>query len=387
MSNSERTNGTKTKAQVQQELTEVKKTLNKQTNDFKECRESLNLYESESNELKSQISQLQEEKRELQAKLIKQVKQYQELKEDFDEEKQIFIETKKKDTKQLQEIEEESSKKYSKKNIELKEAERLQNKIATENKSLKKALKEMELELQSYLEPVKGNKEGIQTPSSTFIVNMYPYEGTYQGKIMHPLSKENKALNGLDKNAITDFIASHLPKYSENANTSPIVTNIEQSTVMQAPLFSETIIQNVPQPKFDLSPGKNVQETKIAAKNELFAVPIGSDLASTKIHSAQPFKILINLDLSDTQILQHKNMNYNVQIYATKLGDKIQKLIGQVQGKIASETTLPLMKIKSNVISLPAGIYRLEAGITFKSAKGTPVPFGSILEGTFLQLY
>ena len=185
------------KQELQQELEEIQNTLKNQEKKFEACEEELQNAKKELNRLE-----------EIQAKLNSTEEQLKKLEKIEERNKTLEVRMEKAEKKASDQVE-----KLGKK-LQASEGKRteLQDKI----KHLESNVDSLTDQLEAEQQYEKAISEAIPTSSASFRIDIYPYQGHYQGKIEHLLSKDRRAFKNLDEKAIKDFISRHLPSLDEN---------------------------------------------------------------------------------------------------------------------------------------------------------------------------
>ncbi|MFQ5604161.1 MAG: hypothetical protein ACE5HS_12920 [bacterium] len=115
--------------------------------------------------------------------------------------------------------------------LEQREAERQRQHLQNEFEELNAKLNKLEIQQAQETETELIDKE-ISSSKSTFQIDIYPRQGQYQGRIKHPLSKDKKAFGSLDEQVIIEFISNHLPQLPDEAvNFQSSQTQAETSEV------------------------------------------------------------------------------------------------------------------------------------------------------------
>ena len=311
-------NHKKTKPQLQKELSVVQDTLKKQETEISECRGKLQQAQDELGSLK-----------ELQAKLN--------LVEDADK--------------------------------ELRGSETHEHQLA-----------ERILELEKIIEFLKGKFEAaehwdkavfkdILSPKASYRIDLYRYQGQYQGKIEHILTKDKKAFTGLDGTAIIEFMSRHLPHVEE------IVEKTEPHLAQPIP-SGKTVEEcvdsvHVSRPQQRLS--------------DLMIIPVGTDNPITTLSQNQTFEVHVNVDLTDVIMPDDEPIEKTLTIYAKRLGGT-PEVIGESH-IIPTSTGKSTFKMIGK--PLPVGAYRLEASLTFNRPPGmsASLPNSFFLKGSMLNVY
>jgi len=311
-------NNKKTKLQLQEELSKVQDALKKQENEISECRGKLQQARDELTNLK-----------ELQAKLNPA--------EDAERRLQV-------------------------------------------SETHEHQLAERILELEKVIEFLKGNfvaaehwdkaiSKDILSQKASYRIDLYRYQGQYQGKIEHILTKDKKAFTGLDGIAIIEFMSRHLPQVEDK------VEKTEPHVVQPTPQ-GETVEDFIDSGGIS-GPLQRLSDLRI--------IPVGADIPITTLSQNQIFEVHVNVDLTDVIVPENESIEKTLTIYAKRLGGP-HEIIGEARS-IPVSSGKRTFKIIGK--SLPAGAYRLEAFLTFNRPPGVSasLPSGFFLKGSILNVY
>jgi myosin heavy subunit len=316
----------KSKQDLQQELTETQEVIQKQRTQLEDCAHELQ-------RVKDQLSDVEELKAKLSA-TEKRLVRIKELEKSNDQLKARLRESEHDSSKQVEKI---------KQGLEASERER---------SGLMEKIGQLEKEIDSLKghsdvgEPHKEDiTEPIPTSKSSFRVDIYPYQGHYQGKIEHLLSKDKKAFKGLDQNAIKEFIARHLPTPDENHK------------------------ELKPGGAFRIAPGNSAEQgaqAKVPNLSELKIVRPDSALSCRTIYHDQSFQIQAHFDLGEFNLDAKGPFEHQIIVYANSLEGKPRYTVAQTKGTIRSrdETT-----VRMTGAAPPEGTYRLGAFVTLSSSR------------------
>jgi hypothetical protein len=239
-----------------------------------------------------------------------------------------------------------------------KERETLHKDLVNANNRIKK-LEEKEKELLTLrrdLKNAEANKSEIKEKEKelessgygkeAFRIDLYPYEGHYQGKVVHLLTGEKKAFKGVDHKAIADFIDEQLPQSAE-------------SSVAPVPIAPE--------------PEKSPQETHImafkkASISKFTIVQEGTVQKNLSIPHDQVFQTALVIDPLESIVEDDLPCPYTISVYAKRIGGGYKQILGKTKGQItiAGELTANV-----HCASLRTGIYRFVAFGTIHIKKDT----------------
>jgi prefoldin subunit 5 len=304
----------KTKLQLQEELSEVQDALKKQENEISECRGKLQQAQDELAHLK-----------ELQAK----------LNEAEGAERRLQV------------------------------SETHEHQLAKRISDLEKVIEFLKSKFKAAEQWDKAISKHILSQKASYRIDLYRYQGQYQGKIEHILTKDKKAFTGLDGIAIIEFMSRHLPQVEK---TEP----------------------HVAQP---ISPGAKVEDFvdsehisgPLQRLSDLRVVPVGADTPITTLSQNQIFEVHVNVDLTDVIIPEDESIEKTLTIYAKRLGGP-HEIIGEARSIPISSGKRPFKMIGK---SLPVGAYRLEAFLTFNRPPGVSasLPHSFFLKGSILNVH
>jgi TolA-binding protein len=316
----------KSKQELQQELTETQETLQKLETQLEECAHELQ-------RAKDQVRDVDE----LKAKLIsaeKRLARLKELEKNNDELKARWHKSEEDASEQVEKI---------KKALEASEKER---------SGLMEKIGQLEKEIDSLKsqpgvgEPYeKDITEPIATSKSSFRIDIYPYQGHYQGKIEHLLSKDKKAFKGLNENAIKEFISKHLPSPDENHKEAK------------------------PGGAFRVAEEKSDEKVVNAALpnlNELKIIRPDTESSCRTFYHDQSFQVQAHFDLAEFNLESKGPVEHQIIVYANSLEGKPRYTVAQAKGTIRSrdEATVKMMGAAP-----PEGTYRLGAFVTLSSSR------------------
>jgi hypothetical protein len=114
---------------------------------------------------------------------------------------------------------------------------------------------------------------------------------------------------------------------------------------------------------------------------------VGNKVSGWRLGSGQRLNLRLTLDLSDVTAPDGEAINYTAIVQAKSLGDGQRQVVSEARGaiKLAKSVTLDL-----EGKSLPAGVYRLHAAVTF-GPPGEASPSRQCLiaqrEGGVFQVY
>ncbi len=247
-------------------------------------------------------------------------------------------------------------------------------KMEEENKELKKdiqALKEQNSEYQSLIHKLEErvqefdaqqkDQEFINSPYSTFNIEIYPGDKGFRGKIINIQSEDNQTFTNIDPLRITQFIYRHLPKEEE----------------IKIPG------QPVPEPveTIEKVPGGQATQT---IKCRLQTYPVYEKKPRRALEKQQSFQVGILIDFSgDTEGLPPELLA-NIIVFARSLDTGHTVKIAEEQKAIS---LISPKEVKIKCEGLPEGTYRLETSIGFSSVQGEKVPISAFTESEYIRIY
>ncbi|MGD8716463.1 MAG: hypothetical protein PVG70_18060 [Desulfobacterales bacterium] len=336
----------KSKQELQQELTEAQEIIENQEDQLEKCAKELQ-------ELKEQLGDHEK----LQAKLTSAEKQLNSLK-DFeklnDDLKKQLQNSEQQASKQMEKIKKELQASNKEKSELLEAIDKHQNEI----KSLKSQIEEGE----AY---DKAVAESLPTSKSTFRIDIYPYQGHYQGKIEHLLSKAKKPFKGLGENAIEEFISRHLPTQDENHKEA-----------------KSGIAFEIDLEKSDIA----ATTAKIPYLSGLKIIRADTELPCNTLYHDQSFEVQADVDLADFDLDIKGPVKHQITVYANSLEGKPRYTLAEAKGIISSfeESTIKMLGKAP-----PEGTYRLDAFVALSSSQGPSQkkPIRSSYSGELFHVY
>jgi hypothetical protein len=205
---------------------------------------------------------------------------------------------------------------------------------------------------------------GISTAKATFRIDLYPRQGHFQGKIVHPLTKDDRVLKGLDVDAIMEFISEHLPHQEEEATEpqkTPTKTKESPPVAEMEPEYSSTL---------------KLRDLKI--------IPAGASSPSNVLRSGQTFQVSLTLDPTEAVSEYGVSMAYKINIYTKRLGGGSRQMAGAVSGNIKS-TDLFTAIVASAPLS--SGAYKIEADASFNPSIGETEMTAVLQESNLIHVY
>jgi hypothetical protein len=219
-------------------------------------------------------------------------------------------------------------------------------------------------EANAKLEPSNGHVPGgISKAKATFRIDLYPRQGHFQGKIVHPLTKDDRVLKGLDMNAIMEFITDHLPR-QEDETTAPRKTATQTKELPVAgmkPEYSSTL---------------QLRDLKI--------IPAGASSPSNVLRSGQTFQVALTLDPTKAVAEYGASMAYKINIYTKRLGGGSRQMAGAVSGSIESADLLTAIVASA---PLSSGTYKIEADASFNPSIGETEMTAVLKESNLVHVY
>lgn len=263
---------------------------------------------------------------------------------------------------------EEHSKEFELKKTKIEQhlhkAEKHQRALEQTKREQKKKITRLQKELETTRQSDESTFEDISAGRATFRIDLYPREGHFHGKIIYPLTKDDRTLKGLDMSAIEDFISKHLPQLEEQVTQpQPAVAQQNESSFPAAPTTFHA-------------------KTPRMREFNLF-----SDYApspSNIIKHNQPFQVQLIFDPTNAIKEQGAPIDYHASLYAKRLEGGFRKITGEVRGNIESADLFTTMLASA---PLPTGTYRLKAFVTFKPIDGEPPEVPAFRESSLIHVH
>jgi hypothetical protein len=319
----------KSKQDLQQELTKADEVLKRQKAQLEECVNELQ-------HIKDQLGSIEE----LQAKLNsaeKQLERLKELEKNNDELK-----------KQSKKAEMDASSRIEKLKKELEASQKERSDLLEKTEKLEKTIDSLQELAKVEEDHEKVISESIPASRASFRIDIYPYQGHYQGKILHLLSKDKRPLKGLDEKTIKEFISLHLPRLDEDP--------------------------------------KKVRFTEIPKISELKMIQANKVLPGGTLYNDQPLEIQADFNLVGFDLTEKGPMEHEIIVYANSLEGNPRHTVAEAQGTI---TSVEESSVKMMGRIPPQGTYRLEAFVTLSSSKVIPhqKPIRSFFRGSLFHVY
>jgi len=336
----------KSKQELQQELTEAQEIIENQEDQLEKCAKELQ-------NVKGQLS----DNEKLQAKLTSAEKQLDSLKD---------LEKLNDDLKgQLQNSEQNASKQIEKIKKELQASDKKTRELLETIDQHQKEIESLKSQVEEGEAYEKAIAESLPTSKSTFRIDIYPYQGHYQGKIEHLLSKAKKPFKGLGENAIKEFISRHLPTPDENhkeaKSGSAFRIDLEKSNI-------------------------DATTAKIPNLSELKIIRADNELPCKTLYHDQSFEILAYVDLAGFDLDIKGPVKHQITVYANSLEGKPRHTVAEAKGIISSfeEATIKMLGKAP-----PEGTYRLDAFVALGSSRGPSQkkPVRSSYSGELFHVY
>ena len=336
----------KGKQELQQELTETQEIIKEQKTKLEAC-------EKELQHAKGQLSSLEKLSSELDL-AEKQLERLKKVEEKNDELK-----------RRLQKVEQEASEKLEKFKKEQKTYAQERDGLLDKIQQLEETNDSLKNQLPTGQQQEEAISKSIPTSKASFRIDIYPYQGHYQGKIEHLLSKAKKPFKGLDENAIKDFISQHLPTPDENHK--------EAKT----------------EGAFRIALGKSdiaATTAKIPNLSGLKIIRTDDELPCNTLYHGQSFEVQACVDLADFNFDSKGPVKHQITVYANSLEGKPRYTLAEAKGIINSfdEATIKMMGKAP-----PEGTYRLDAFVALSSSKGPSQqkPIRSFYTGELFHVY
>jgi len=248
--------------------------------------------------------------------------------------------------------------------------------------------------------------EELKAPKATFRIDLYKRDEGYKGRIDHPLTKDKKVFNGLDQNAIIEFIMSHLPQEEEEqievyklstpllehkkalVELSVLIDNENEDHVEASEPSTQLFeAEKIPVDVSVQSTNRSEEEVEASEPSIQLSTfkTIQADLhvKNRVILHDQPFQIQLKIDLSDITIESDKPHTYNISIFVRPFGTSARHVIAETQEIIKSSG---VFNIDILAKALSEGTYRLEGVITSSLPSGKPAPYNTFLKSGIIYV-
>ena len=330
----------KTKAQLIEELAKTQILLSEKEEMLEEAQELLSAAQqkpADSDELKERLEETQAKLEEAEAFAEDMTSRTEQLEKEV-ESLNVRIEASKKRALDEDEI--------NALNKELEKSEKLRKALKEEKENLEDKLNDLlkkqpaqEAKSEIELQPIESSK-------STFLIEIYPRNGGYSGRIQHALTKNQKTFKGLDKEAIYQFIHAHRPQ-----DDDALPERMQATSSSGKPLASIV---------------------KGSAHIHSFALKTRDNAPGKQMPARTSFRAEMTLDLHElASNFSGMSLDYDIQIFARQLGKRRKDLVAETK---ATAPWAESLAGKVDEISLPAGNYQLVTIATFRTTDDSTVP-------------
>ncbi len=244
------------------------------------------------------------------------------------------------------------------------EVEKYRHDLKKKNQGNEKIVTGLQKDLETAEPSDKSIPGDITAAKATFRIDLYPRQGHFRGKIVHPLTKDDRVLKGLDMDAIMEFISKHLPRQEEQI-TQPQITATqpkEQSPVAES--MSEY-------------PG-------LLRLRDLKIIPAGAPSPSNVLRCGRTFQVQLTFDPTEVMAEHDASMAYKINIYAKRLGGGSRQMTGAVSGNIKSTDIFTAIVAAA---PLSSGTYRIEADASIGPSIGDTEPAAVLEESNLIHVY
>ena len=181
----------------------------------------------------------------------------------------------------------------------------------------------------------------------SFLVDFSLEEGQIKGKITHRLTNKQVDFDGLNQDAITQFMKKYLSRLEKGVAETASRGPIEPIRVDTARMRKEE--------------EKKIFQDEIRTRSFL-VIPAGSTQPTDMILQGQPLQLQWCFESSPDFAFRGERMNYKVSIIRKKLAGGHRELLGEIGGEINFAEPMTAC-IHSE--PLPPGTYRIEADAEF----------------------
>ena len=257
-------------------------------------------------------------------------------------------------------------------------------KLTAVKKELEKSRKELN-QAKTTIAKQKKAEETVPTSSYSFRLDIYPRgEETFQSRIEHLLSGDRQSLDGLNLEAIEEFIWIYLPYEDRNHSledaTSPYLIEEPEATAIQeqqaSPLnsFADQGASDAVVAEQESIPGSTPEAS--------FNIQVQS---TNSIHyQYTPFELQIQIDQVSNSAIKLPGFQTKLSLYSKNLASGATTLLGVLDESIEKRTEPSNYTL--NAVGLPEGMYRIEVISTFMTTDNKPLPVAAMHESTFIQI-
>ena len=244
------------------------------------------------------------------------------------------------------------------------EVEKYRSALKKENQENEKMIAGLQKDLEAVEPSDKSIPGDIATAKATFRIDLYPRQGHFQGKIVHPLTRDDRVLKGLDMDAIMEFISKHLPRQKEKI-TQPQITATQ-------PEEPSPVTESI------------AEYAGMLRLHDLKIIPAGASHPSNVLRHGQTFQVQLTFDPTGVMAEQDASMAYKINIYAKRLEGGSRQVTGAVSGNIKSTDIFTAIVASA---PLSSGTYRIEADASVSPSIGDTEAAAVLKESNLIHVY
>ena len=337
------------KEQLEKELLEMKENMREQGIELKKAKAEIGVLESkmlDQEELQNKLKTLEEDLEAITQEADQNSKKMKLLIDENNELKRMREELSLQNKKLKGEMEQikTDSTENQRTIMQLREVEKQNIKLENKIKQLEKTISQLDIKYENEAEIGMSEPALIDTPSTSFRIDLYKRQGNYQGIIHHYLTKQKATFTGIDQEKIFQFISQHLSKPVKALQT-------------------------------EQEPHKPHEKT---------TVPIEMEFPDKIVFHNEPFKIKMKLDMTEIPVKRYAPITCDVSILARSLLGGDRRTIVSTQDTVQTNEVVRLETVSSG---LAEGMYRLESFITFRLPDGKPAPFNTFSKSGLVYVH
>ena len=233
---------------------------------------------------------------------------------------------------------------------ELRELRKQHEELRGKNDALERSVRTLESQLNVQQHNAEANPEDLSNAKASFRIDLYARQGNgdYKGRIEHLLTKEKKLFDGVDKEAIAQFIASHLPRATRRTKDMAATKEIAGGIA-----------------HFDL----------LATDTEMPTYNIDHD---------RSFSVRVSLSQQALRGTKSAPVNCTALLQAKPLGKNLRLFIGEYAGPLPDSK---MFTVDALARSLSPGLYRLIADVTLSPQREPTQPLHITEESNLINVY
>jgi hypothetical protein len=246
---------------------------------------------------------------------------------------------------------------------ELREARQQQRAVEERSRGRTRMAKKSPEKIPSNGETADSLPDEFLAARSTFRIDLYLSQGHIQGRIMHPLTKDETAFKELDAPTIKTFLSKHLPRSQQcDTQSQPAAT-----------------------PKKELPPQDKTAATDDEGLRlcEFAVIPAGASAHRNLVQHNQPFAMRLIVDPVNLIPKQGAPLKYKITTYAKRLEYGKRQFTGGASGHTSSADAFTA---KVTSLPLPRGTYRLEAITTLITTTEHPEQVRTLVRNNLIRV-